>query len=260
MKLEEQKKHIDVTHDVRERSRNLDILLPSHYAKLYSQEAALHNMALKPEELLDSDLLSEKVVHHVIALSACTQRAIEAIEREDKIQLKAILIETKALRSEIEKLRQIVYEDALTKSYNRKWFEDNYLCAEMHCMKKDGILAVVDLNKFKEINDTYGHVIGDKVLIHVAKTLKETGADIVRYGGDEFLLMFSASESSLGIRHRIEDMIERFNKISFKFEKESFKVSFAYGISPFEKNSSANNIIDLADREMYTHKKSESAL
>lgn len=260
MKLEEPKKHIDVTHDVRQKIKNLDILLPSHYAKLYSQEAALHNITLKPEELLDFDLLSEKVVHHVVSLSACTQRAIEAIECEDKIQLKAILIETKALHSEIEELRQIVYEDALTKSHNRKCFEDNYLCAEMHCMKKDGILAIVDLNKFKDINDNYGHIIGDKVLIHVAKTLKETGADIVRYGGDEFLLMFSASESSLDIRYRIEDMIERFNKISFKFEKKSFKVNFAYGISPFEKKSSANNIIDLVDKEMYAHKKSESAL
>lgn len=260
MKLEEQKKHIDITHNVREKSKNFDILLPSHYAKLYSQEAALCDIALKPEELLDSDLLSEKVVHHVISLSACTQRAIEAIECEDKIQLKTILIETKALRNEIEKLRQIVYEDALTKSYNRKWFEDNYLCAEMHCMKKDGILAIVDLNKFKEINDTYGHIVGDKVLIHVAKTLKKTGADIVRYGGDEFLLMFSASESSSDIRHKIEEMIERFSKISFKVEKESFKVSFSYGISPFEKDSSTNNIIDFADKEMYANKRSESIL
>lgn len=248
-------KHIAITNNVREKIKSLSIVFPSHYAKLYAQEANAFHIDLNPSELFDSEMLSEKVVHHIITLSSCTQKAIDAIEMEDKNALTQILLETKVLRDEIDELRKIVYEDSLTKSYNRKWFEDHYLCSDNTTLCQDGILVMIDLNKFKQINDTYGHVVGDKVLSHIASKLKELGKNIIRFGGDEFLIVLESSVSIETLKHSIEDMLLKLDSTSFKVGSENFKTSFSYGISSFMQGTALEITLNQADKEMYKHKK-----
>ena len=250
-------KHITITHNVKEKIKSLNIVFPSHYAKLYVEEANIFQMDLDPNELLNSDMLNEKVVHHVITLSSCTQKAIEAIEMEDKTALAAILLETKVLRSEIDDLRKIVYEDSLTKSYNRKWFEDHYLCSDNATLCKDGILVMIDLNKFKHINDTYGHLVGDKVLSHIAAKLKDLGENIIRFGGDEFLIVLDSSVSLEKLRAKIEEILLKLHTTSFKVGGENFKTSFSYGISSFMQGSALEISLNEADKKMYQHKRNK---
>jgi len=257
---EPQNKHILITENVKDKIKLLKIVFPSHYAKIYSEEARLCELELHPNELLNSEMLSEKVVHHVISLYSCTERAIDAIESEDKTTLVAVLTEAKLLRNEIDELRKIVYEDTLTKSYNRKYFEDIYLSSDKLTLLEDGVVVVIDLNKFKFINDTFGHIMGDKVLIHIANKLKESGGDVVRYGGDEFLILFKGSESPSSITKRLEAMIHKCDKTSFKIDERSFKISFAYGITPFKRGSTFSTVMDVADKEMYRHKRARRSL
>jgi len=251
-----QNQHTIITKNVKEKIQSLNIVFPSHYAKIYAEEACLHNVELHPDELLDSTMVSEKFVHHVVSLASCTQRAIEAIESEDKMTLQVVLKETKALRNEIDELRKIVYEDTLTKSYNRKWFEDLYLESDKLTIREEGVLVLIDLNKFKYINDTFGHNVGDKVLTHIAHKLKEIKGDVIRYGGDEFLVIFNESESPSSISKKIEAMIQKCDRTLFKADQRNFKISFAYGITPFKRGSMLSEIIDAADKKMYAHKKS----
>lgn len=248
-------KHITITNNIKEKIKPLSIVLPSHYAKLYVEEANAFEINLDPEELLNSDMLSEKVVHHVITLASCTQKAIEAIELEDKKALVTILLETKALRNEIDELRKIVYEDSLTKAYNRKWFQDHYLYKESNTLNQDGILVMIDLNKFKKVNDTYGHIIGDKVLSHIAKKFKNLGENIIRYGGDEFLIVLESSASIEKFKINIENILLKLQTTSFQVAHGSFKISFSYGYSSFKKGSALENCLDEADKEMYKHKR-----
>lgn len=168
---------------------------PSEYNRIYSEKARSHHVELKPNQIVTSEMLDEKMVRHLITLSKCTDDAIDAIEHEDKQTLKTLLLQTKALQEEIHELQKIVYEDSLTKSYNRKWFEDTICDSDRISIRESGTLVMADLNKFKQINDTYGHVVGDKVLIHIAFKLKESGGRVVRYGGDEFMIIFDAKVS-----------------------------------------------------------------
>lgn len=248
------KNHRIITSNLKKQIEPLDIVLPSMYGKLYAKAANALKIDLNPDELLDSDMLNEKFIKHVVMLGACMEKAIIAIEREDKITLQDVLAETKVLRNEIEELHKIIYEDTLTKSHNRKWFEDTYLDTNEHSLLIAGTMVVIDLNKFKTINDTYGHVVGDKVLIHVATKLKETGGEVVRYGGDEFLVVFDDTKSSSTIAETIDSMLMGCAKKSFKVKEESFKVSFAYGLASFTAGSDLNTIIDSADKAMYRHK------
>ncbi len=247
--------HAIITARVKSIIEPLEIVFPSQYGKLYALEARAQNIDLLPEELLDSEMLDEKVVRHVITLSSCAEKAVTAIEAEDKAALHAVLAETKALRDEINSLRKIVYEDALTKSYNRKWFEDLYLDHSRTALRTEGTIAIIDLNRFKEINDTFGHVVGDKVLAHVAHKLKEIGGEVVRYGGDEFLVVFPAEISPQAVQKKIDDMLSKCDKKVFKVNAQSFKVSFSYGVTVFSPGSPLETVIETADREMYRQKR-----
>lgn len=244
--------HIAITADIKKEIAAVKIVFPAQYGKLYAELAQKHQLKLKPDELLNPEMLNEQMLRHIVTLSECTDNAIEAIETQNTSQLQAVLAETKKLRAETDELRKIVYIDNLTHAYNRKWFDDTILDKDGVSMIKQGVLVVVDLNKFKHINDTYGHTIGDKVLIHIAHKLRTTGGDVIRYGGDEFIVLFNTDEKDA--EQKMEDALSYFQKTHFKIDVHSFKAGFAYGMAPFTKGSIRSNVIDQADSAMYRHK------
>ncbi|AFV97746.1 MULTISPECIES: GGDEF domain-containing protein [unclassified Sulfuricurvum] len=247
--------HIEITNQVKQAIHNVPIVFPAQYGKLYYEASQSRDIHLKPDELLTYEMLDEKIVRHIITLSECADHAITAIETEDKSLLTSILEKTKQLQQEIQELQKIVYEDGLTKSYNRKWFDDTILTQDKLSLRDSGTIVMIDLNKFKEINDTYGHLVGDKVLIHVTAKLKESGGRVVRYGGDEFIVVFDAKVSTSDIKAKIENILRYFEKIHFKVEDKSFKVSFAYGMAPFTRGADVLHVVEAADKSMYRHKK-----
>jgi len=246
--------HIEITAEVKATIDKMKIVFPSLYGKLYSEKARARDIELKPNELLTNEMLDEKIVRHIITLSNCADQAIEAIETQNKIILATVLAETKKLQEEIQELQKFVYEDSLTKSYNRKWFDDTILEQDHLSLRETGTIVMVDLNKFKEINDSFGHIVGDKVLIHVALKLKESGGRVVRYGGDEFIVIFDSKVSTVEIREKLDKLLAYFEKIHFKVEENSFKISFAYGMAPFTRGADIVHVIEAADKAMYKHK------
>lgn len=254
-----QQEHIEITQEVKKAIENLKIVFPAHYGKLYYEASLARHIELKPDELLTHEMLDEKIVRHIITLSDCADQAIVAIETENKTVLASVLEETKKLQQEIQELQKLVYEDSLTKSYNRKWFDDTVLEDNKLSIRESGTIVMVDLNKFKEVNDTYGHIVGDKVLIHVAVKLKECGGRVVRYGGDEFLVIFDSKITSTEIQQKIESVLHYFEKIHFKVDEASFKISFAYGMAPFTRGADITHVIEAADKSMYKNKKSKKS-
>lgn len=246
--------HIDITNEVKHTIEKMKIVFPSQYGRLYTELAHAHEIELKPNELLSREMLDDKMVRHIITLGDCADRAIIAIETENKSSLETVLAETEKLREEIYELQQMVYEDSLTKSYNRKWFEDNVLENDKLLLNVSGTIVMIDINKFKEVNDTYGHVVGDKVLVYVAAKLKEGGGRVVRYGGDEFIIIFDAQITSADIREKMEKLLSYFEKIHFTVEEHSFKISFSYGMASFTRGSEIVKVLESADKAMYQQK------
>ena len=158
------------------------------------------------------------------------------------------------LRKEIEKLKEAVYKDELTHTYNRKWIHDKFLDTENDNFVKDGTLAIIDLNFFKLINDTHGHIIGDKVLMYVAKQLKITKESVVRYGGDEFIVLFSQDIDQDTAFKKLDHIRENIIAKKLKSAEASFRVSFSIGTYEFEEGDSLSAVIELADKNMYTDK------
>lgn len=107
-------------------------------------------------------------------------------------------------------MQESMYLDGLTEVYNRRYLED-----EMFQKEDITALAMVDLDRFKEVNDQFGHLAGDKVLQKVAHILKRNVRDkdaVIRYGGDEFIILFHQMPESIlnerlnDIRHEVESL------------------------------------------------------
>ncbi len=122
-------------------------------------------------------------------------------------------------------------------------------------------LVFLDLNKFKPINDTYGHAEGDKVLINFAGEMRKTfrTSDLfARLGGDEFVVLFmkqTREQAQLAI-DRFQKNIDALNELI----NDDYTVSFAHGIVEFnpEVHTSIEDMLDESDSLMYEQKKSEA--
>jgi diguanylate cyclase (GGDEF)-like protein len=111
------------------------------------------------------------------------------------------------------------------------------------------------MNYFKDINDNYGHLAGDKVLEFTALHLKKTKADLVRYGGDEFLLLFN-EDNLKEVKSLIELNREQIIHKELRFRGYRFRTSYSYGVVPFKINNNFQDVLSNADSLMYEDKKS----
>ena len=149
--------------------------------------------------------------------------------------------------------RKKIFTDTLTRLYNRNYLNE---ISPMLNLSHYSV-AMLDLDKFKAINDTYGHKVGDHILIESAKIFKNSirATDIlIRYGGEEFLLFIYKrdDDSSQKVCQRIRKNI---NNFKFKFEGNDIKVSVSIGLH--EKPSLEKNIheaIKIADKMLYIAK------
>ena len=116
-------------------------------------------------------------------------------------------------------------------------------------------LAIVDLDNLKQINDRYGHLIGDKVIGKVSKIISKvvsqnTKAEIIRYGGDEFLILFFDDKNFIPTLHRIIDEIGK-AKITVKTEK----IKLTASIGATKRVRDLDRSIKIVDKNLYKAKK-----
>ncbi len=254
-----------VSNETKKSIDQLSIVTPSIYTSIFSKFALDHEIDIENEKELAKDLmlvecssltdLQNQASQSAQKLSQTANKAINAIKGKDESTLNEVLKETELLRKEVEKLKEIIYKDELTNIYNRKWLYDKCLQENSNNFKFNGILAIIDLNYFKTINDTYGHVIGDKVLILIANQLKKLGYNSLRYGGDEFIVIFPETVTLEEAYKSLNSLRETLLSKKLKVGGSSFHLSFSFGLAAYKSGDNVSSVIAMADENMYDDKK-----
>ena len=148
--------------------------------------------------------------------------------------------------------------DALTKLSNRAAF-DEYFSQSMvrfHHKPFDLALAVIDIDNFKKINDTYGHTAGDKTLQVIANTIQKkvsNDAFVARYGGEEFVVIFTRQKETALLKelNLINQCIAR---LPFKFKNNKVSITLSIGVTYITKEDNIHTAFERADAAMYKAK------
>lgn len=178
------------------------------------------------------------------------------------LQKNNILEYVKSLEQETENLYIELMKDSLTGLYNRRYAETVLSRDWKNTNRVDQKLCIisVDLDKFKDINDTYGHPVGDEVLKHVAgimTTCIRENDTICRMGGEEFIII-TIDSTIYGIHaicEKIRQSIESCQPDHLKLEKK-VTVSIGAAVMDSKLDSSWNDTYSRSDMAMYTAKKS----
>jgi eukaryotic-like serine/threonine-protein kinase len=158
-----------------------------------------------------------------------------------------------------EEIQNIALTDALTGLYNRRGlFEIGHIeFTRTRRLERPFSVIMLDIDRFKLINDRYGHPVGDQVLQSLASELMSTvrGSEIVgRYGGEEFAIFLSGSDgvTAMKLAERIRVTIE---KTSFYAEEEQIRLTISLGVAECNENSpNLETLIARADQALYVAK------
>ncbi len=210
-------------------------------------------------DLAELNDVIEDVVRETRVIQLNAQRS-----RDDLNSLKARVDEAEQevarLQNELAETSEMVRHDQLTGALNRKGLEEamDRELARAQRRQTPVCLALLDVDNFKRLNDTYGHQTGDDALVHLARVIRETvrpNDTLARYGGEEFLIILPDTplEDAVAALTRLQrELTKRF----FMHKNEKLLITFSAGVTAYREGELRNDAFARADAAMYQAKKS----
>ena len=230
---------------------------------LQSKDEQLTNEnLLKEDRHLDSQFVTEirvgrvrKTIAFKVSHDSLGNILIHGEDITNAKKLEYLLKSYSTILEKQQKLYELAYTDSLTGVPNRRAFFKHY--AENLERNADAIssVCILDIDHFKQVNDTYGHDFGDQVLKYFAQQVVE-GIDnqcfFARIGGEEFCV-FSKNRTSEQLMGLIEQILERMrSKAIITPKKDSLKISFSAGVSEYKKDGDTlDELLNKADKALY---------
>ncbi|MGB9744301.1 MAG: GGDEF domain-containing protein [Desulfurella sp.] len=221
---------------------------------------------LKKEMSEISNNISETIAAQENVNLEDSSNAYEELEKLKKINLSLRINLEKAMRNieqerqSLEKIKVKVYRDGLTGLYLREYLQIK-LKENLYFMQRYGrifSLQMIDVDDFKDINDKFGHQIGDNVLCQIGNLIKKNirTSDIpIRYGGDEFVVLMPETDIN-SAKKVAEKFVQKMSKVVFRKKDEEFKVTFSIGLTSVRKDDTFESIMERVDAALYSSKRS----
>ncbi|THC39978.1 GGDEF domain-containing protein [Massilia sp. Mn16-1_5] len=164
----------------------------------------------------------------------------------------------KELEAKLQHMSELVREDQLTGTLNRRGLDDVFERESARADRRNTPLcvALLDLDNFKKLNDTYGHLAGDNALRHLAKVVKSTlrSIDVIaRFGGEEFMIMLPETPVDAAVQTMIR-LQRELTKHFFLHDNEKLLITFSAGVALRLPNEDQATLLARVDKAMYQAK------
>ncbi len=203
----------------------------------------------------------DAIRNHMEEFQLQEQKLVEAAEEKMEVlvqRLNEVEQETEALRKKASEQNLQAFNDTLTGIPNRHAYEERLQqeYARWKRYKQPLSIMVVDIDKFKQINDNFGHRAGDKALKIIAGQLQKMTREtdlIARYGGDEFVLLLPETNANgaMAIAEKLRNAVEQ---CAFHFRKKKVTITVSCGISEYQKGDTPEDAFERADQALYQSK------
>lgn len=262
LKFDETKSKFTVIKD-----RNLDLLTNDNNIDENILEG-IKGFKSSSDSAVSVDELKKTVADFVEQVSTILEEKIYSKKRETKTLESDFIIFNKDLSSyrdkydelkqELEEYRKQSITDELTGLYRK-----NHMYAILKKLKisadaSDSTFFIImsDIDRFKDVNDNYGHLAGDNVLKHFAKIITESlpqDANAFRYGGEEFLITLDSGDQNRAIELS-KQINQKMLNTKFKLKDDVKTITVSLGIGKYKKEEDVKTTIDKADRNLYMAK------
>ena len=194
-------------------------------------------------------------VFEALAVTACGREiwvefSLTEIRVEDERWILAIIRDAKSRKRRESELEKAAKTDSLSGLANRSEFQIQLEAHAHHSLA----MAIINVDKFKQINDEHGHPVGDDAIQHVSKILREDFPDaicIARLGGDEFGVLLSGQDND-DLGSRFENLLKRFSGSDYSHRNLSLTTSI--GVCRGIAGSTPRSLLTAADKAMYASK------
>ena len=230
----------------------LTILFSYLYFLIQSNKLTSQNQLIKSDEFETSG-------HNIPGLlQEEQQEQLELMVQERTLELNIVLQELECANRELAKITTI---DELSGLYNRRFYDQKILAEHRRSRRNltSLSLVLVDIDHFKCVNDTYGHLAGDYCIVWLAEKIKQClgrSSDIAcRYGGEEFCLILPETDS-LGARSLAEDLRLAVNSDVIHYQELKLSLTISCGISTYQQQKGLlpEHIFSAADEALYLAK------
>lgn len=223
------------------------------------QAVASNDNFKRKSESLETVSTSEDVRHVLEEIIQETQTLSETTAAM-QVKLNQANVELEQLRQELAQTRKLSYTDGLTGLLNRRAFDDK-LAELIGQPAGETYLAMLDIDHFKRVNDTYGHAIGDNVIKFVASLMTkhaEAHHHVARYGGEELGIIMpnTSGKQAVDIAETIRKTMEA-SRLKRKENSQLLdRITLSIGIAKMEQGDDAETLLVRADRALYQAKES----
>jgi len=189
-------------------------------------------------------------------------KQMQATNKELEKRLEVSRDDVALLQNDLEEVRRESMTDSLTKIYNRKCFDQqiNKRILESHANATPLCLIILDIDHFKNFNDTFGHQTGDQVLRLVAMILSANtkGKDMAaRYGGEEFAIILPEIElkDAIKLAETMRKAIHAKELVKRSTNEKLGRITASFGVAKLSSSDNAMSLIERSDRALYAAKR-----
>lgn len=164
------------------------------------------------------------------------------------------VVDRKALLKENQNLEELANYDQLTGLYSRRYLKECYSFAHQN----NDYLAIGDIDDFKFINDTYGHICGDAILRELAELMRsqlDPNVFLCRWGGEEFVFVFPDMKKEY-VEEQLQSLCAAIDAYAFVYQEQTISITMTFGLSRGNTRLALSDWIEQGDKRLYKGKRS----